>query len=75
MVVVTHNANLAVVGDADHIVVCSQEDDAFILRAGSLSGHETDEITINVLEGSRGAFANRRDKYDTVVGPEAQPPH
>lgn len=69
IIVVTHNANLAVVGDADQIVSCSQEDDAFVVRAGSLAGHETGEITINVLEGSREAFANRRAKYDTVVGP------
>jgi hypothetical protein len=70
IIVVTHNANLAVVGDADQIVACSQQDNAFAIRSGSLAGHETGETTINVLEGSRGAFQNRRDKYDTVVGPD-----
>jgi hypothetical protein len=69
IVIVTHNANLAVVGDADQIVSCAIEDDVFVLTAGSLEAHETGEITINVLEGSRAAFANRRDKYDTVVSP------
>lgn len=68
IIIVTHNANLAVVGDADQIVVCSQEDNTFVIRSGSLAGHETGETTINVLEGSRGAFQNRRDKYEAIVG-------
>jgi ABC-type lipoprotein export system ATPase subunit len=67
IIIVTHNANLAVVGDADQILACTQEDNAFVIRSGSLAGHETGEITINVLEGSRGAFQNRRDKYEAVV--------
>jgi ABC-type lipoprotein export system ATPase subunit len=68
IILVTHNANLAVVGDADQIVVCTQEEGTFIIRSGSLAGHDTGETTINVLEGSRGAFQNRREKYETVVG-------
>jgi ABC-type lipoprotein export system ATPase subunit len=67
IIIVTHNANLAVVGDADQIVACAQEDNAFIIRSGSLAGHETGETTINVLEGSKRAFQNRREKYEAVV--------
>jgi len=67
IIIVTHNANLAVVGDADQIVVCAREGDAFSVRSGSLAGHETGENTINVLEGSRDAFQNRKEKYEVVV--------
>lgn len=67
IIIVTHNANLAVVGDADQIVVCKQKESTFIVQSGSLAGHETGETTINVLEGSRGAFQNRREKYEVVV--------
>jgi len=67
IIIVTHNANLAVVGDADQIVACKQENNTFIIQSGSLAGHETGETTINVLEGSRRAFQNRREKYEAVV--------
>jgi hypothetical protein len=70
IIVVTHNANLAVVGDADQIIVCSQRDNAFFLESGSLAVRETGDVAIKVLEGSRPAFQNRKNKYETVVGPE-----
>jgi hypothetical protein len=69
IIVVTHNANLAVVGDADQIIVCSQRHKSFFVESGSLAGRKTGEVTIDVLEGSRPAFQNRRNKYETVVGP------
>lgn len=67
VIVVTHNANLAIVGDADQIVHCSFTDAAFAVVGGSLADQQTGEASINVLEGARGAFENRRGKYERVV--------
>ncbi|HVU60340.1 MAG TPA: AAA family ATPase [Mycobacteriales bacterium] len=67
VVIVTHNANLAIVGDADQIVHCRQEAGRFLLESGTLAEAATGEESINVLEGARPAFDNRKSKYDTVV--------
>lgn len=67
IIVVTHNANLAVVGDADQVIVCSRADQEFQVESGSLAGRVTGETTITVLEGSREAFRNRSDKYERVM--------
>lgn len=67
VIVVTHNANLAIVGDADQIVHCRHEGGRFLLNSGTLAQASTGEESINVLEGARPAFDNRKSKYDTVV--------
>lgn len=67
VIIVTHNANLAVVGDADQIVQCRQDGDRFTVSAGTLAEHDTGEGSIKVLEGDRPAFNNRRRKWDEVV--------
>ncbi|MDR7159197.1 TrlF family AAA-like ATPase [Arthrobacter sp. BE255] len=67
VVVVTHNANLAVVGDADQIVHCSFDGVSFSLESGPLASLKTGELVIDVLEGARPAFENRRKKYEEVV--------
>lgn len=66
-VVVTHNANLAVVGDADQRGHCSYEAGAFTLTSGPLASLDTGELVIDVLEEARPAFENRRKKYEEVV--------
>ncbi len=67
VIMVTHNANLAVVGDADQIVHCVFESGSFKVEAGSLAEAATGQYSIDVLEGARPAFENRRDKYDSLV--------
>ena len=67
VIVVTHNANLAVVGDADQIVHCRYEGGVFSIASGPLASTETGEVVIDILEGARPAFDNRRQKYDRVV--------
>ncbi len=67
VIAVTHNPNFAVVGDADQIIVASFEGH-FNYRSGSLAEVEIGESTIDVLEGTRGAFNSRSSKYTDVVG-------
>ncbi|MGW3789583.1 TrlF family AAA-like ATPase [Micromonospora arida] len=68
VIAVTHNPNLAVVGDADQIIVASHQGGIFEYEAGSLSDLAIGTQSIDVLEGTRAAFDNREEKYDRVVG-------
>ena len=63
-IVVTHNANLAVVGDADQIVHCTVFDGQFGVDAGSISDFATAEHAVNVLEGTMPSFSKRRSKWE-----------
>jgi ABC-type transport system involved in cytochrome bd biosynthesis fused ATPase/permease subunit len=67
VLMVTHNANLAVVGDADQIIHCTFVDGRFAVQSGSLAEAATGKYSIDVLEGARPAFDNRRVKYESVV--------
>lgn len=67
VIVVTHNANLAVVGDADQIIHCSYDGQTFSLASGPLASTSTGEVVIDILEGARPAFENRRKKYEEVI--------
>jgi ABC-type lipoprotein export system ATPase subunit len=68
VVAVTHNPNLAVVGDADQLIAATYVDGCFQYTSGSLAQRGIGAQTIDVLEGTREAFDNREQKYDHVVG-------
>lgn len=63
-IVVTHNANLAIVGDADQIVHCQMNDRRFTVSSGSIAELDVAKFALNVLEGTKPAFDNRRHKYE-----------
>lgn len=63
-IVVTHNANLAVVGDADQIIHCELEKQRFTVSTGSIAELDVAQFALNVLEGTKPAFDNRRHKYE-----------
>ncbi len=63
-IVVTHNANLAIVGDADQIVHCQMTDRRFEVSSGSIAELEVAQFSLDVLEGTKPAFDNRRHKYE-----------
>ena len=63
-IVVTHNANLAVVGDADQIIHCQLRDQQFTVSSGSIAELDVAKLALNVLEGTKPAFDNRRHKYE-----------
>ena len=71
VVAVTHNPNLAIVGDADQLIAATYADGSFQYTSGSLAQHKIGSQTIDVLEGTREAFDNREQKYDYVVGRSA----
>jgi DNA repair ATPase RecN len=67
VIVVTHNANVAVLGDAEQIVVLkSSSEKAQIVSRGSIDNFETCEHACSILEGSKEAFARRAKIYGTL---------
>ncbi len=64
VIVVTHNANIAVLGDAELIVALKATNDlAKIVTRGSIDHPETCEAACAILEGSREAFDRRAAVY------------
>ena len=67
VIMVTHNPNLAVVCDAEQII-CTQIDKAdrfkFSFKSGAIENPEMKTEILRVLEGTRPAFDNRKNKYD-----------
>lgn len=64
VIVVTHNANIAVLGDAEQIVVLKATNErAMIASRGSIDEPATREAACAILEGSREAFERRARIY------------
>jgi len=64
VVIVTHNANIAVLGDAEQIVVLKATNEkAHIMTRASIDDPETRETACAILEGSREAFERRARIY------------
>lgn len=66
LLIVTHNANLAVVGDADQIVYCRYADDHFSVTAGALDDVDSARHAVDVLEGTKRALENRWLKFEAI---------
>jgi DNA repair ATPase RecN len=64
VIVVTHNANIAVLGDAELIVVFrASNEQGVIVSRGSIDDVETRDSACALLEGSREAFQRRARIY------------
>lgn len=64
VIVVTHNANIAVLGDAELVVALkATAEKASIVERGSLDHQPTCAIACTILEGSREAFERRAHVY------------
>jgi len=68
VIAVTHNPNLAIVGDADQLIIAAHTDGKFSYSSGSLAHLAVGLGSIDVLEGTHAAFKNREWKYAQVVG-------
>jgi ABC-type Mn2+/Zn2+ transport system ATPase subunit len=64
IIIVTHNANIAILGDAEQIIVLkgTSEGSKIIVR-GSIDDDRTCSTACNVLEGAREAFQRRAKIY------------
>lgn len=66
VIMVTHNPNLAVVCDAEQVIYASfDRKDGFKISytSGSIENPAINQHVVNVLEGTKPAFDNRRTKY------------
>lgn len=66
IIMITHNANLAVVCDAEQIIYSSFDrkgGSQISYAPGSIESPATNRHAVNVLEGTKVAFDNRGSKY------------
>ncbi|MDZ3831936.1 MAG: AAA family ATPase [Sphingopyxis sp.] len=64
VIIVTHNANIAVLGDAEQIIVLkAQDDNGRIVSSGSIDHPATRQFACDILEGSAEAFKRRAAIY------------
>jgi len=67
IVVVTHNPNIAVLGDAELIVVlAANNEQAVVTSRGSIDDEATKEAACGILEGARDAFIRRGRVYGVL---------
>jgi len=59
----THNANVPVLGDAEHIVACDYSEDSIEATVGSIDKPELQEAIVNIMEGGSEAFERRKEIY------------
>ncbi len=70
--VVTHSPNLAVVGDADQVIVAASDGKEFRYTSGSIENPAIRDLVVEVLEGTWPAFTDRRKKYSHAELAEPQ---
>ncbi|UXE67143.1 MAG: PHP domain-containing protein [Chryseotalea sp. WA131a] len=64
VIIVTHNANIAVLGDAELIVpLKSTSDKTHVIDRGSIDNSATKKVTCAILEGGEKAFIKRKEIY------------
>lgn len=66
IIIVTHNPNLAIVCDADQIVqmkIDKENKNTVQFYSGAIEDKQTNEVVVNILEGTLPAFNNRDSKY------------
>jgi ABC-type lipoprotein export system ATPase subunit len=68
IIVVTHSPNVAVVADADQVIVGVRDERRFTYVSGAIEDPVINSHVVNVLEGTWPAFRNRHSKYQKLVG-------
>lgn len=64
VIIVTHNPNIAVLGDAELIIpLKSTNNKAMIISSGSIDNSDTVKLCCQILEGGESAFKQRQEIY------------
>jgi len=64
VILVTHNANIAVLGDSELILPMHRQNDYGKIRdRGSIDSNNTKRCVLDILEGGSAAFLRRREMY------------
>ncbi len=65
VIIVTHNANIAVLGDAELIIpLKSTQSKSMIMDRGSIDNIKTKSLCCEILEGGKRAFRKRQEIYN-----------
>ena len=65
VIIVTHNANIAVLGDSELIIpLKSTNEKTSIIDRGSIDNTKTNRMACNILEGGETAFKKRQSIYN-----------
>lgn len=59
----THNPNIPVLGECEQVFCCSYEEEKMSLEIGSIDRSKIQEAIIEIMEGGREAFEQRKRKY------------
>ena len=60
----THNPNLPVLGDSDQTVTCNYHNNKIEINSGSVDNDKIREDIVNIMEGGKEAFKNRKQIYE-----------
>ncbi len=63
VIIATHNPNLAVVCDAEQIILANKNNYSITYQSGSIENAQINTQIVNILEGTMPAFSVRRSKY------------
>lgn len=67
VIIVTHNPNIAVLGDAEQIIALkSTSDKSTIVATGSIDESNTKKVVCQILEGAEEAFRRRAKIYGVI---------
>ena len=67
IIVITHNANIAVLGDAEQIIVLKANNERGVIASrGSIDDSTTKDFACDILEGARDAFVRRGRVYGVI---------
>jgi ABC-type dipeptide/oligopeptide/nickel transport system ATPase subunit len=74
IIIVTHNANVAVLSDSELLVVMkAMNDRGEIVSRGSIDHQPTRDIAFGILEGAKEAFLRRAKMYGVPINQEVNP--
>ncbi len=59
----THNANIPVLGDSEKVIACGYDEKKIEIHSGTIDNHKTQEYIVNIMEGGREAFRQRKTIY------------
>jgi ABC-type cobalamin/Fe3+-siderophores transport system ATPase subunit len=63
-ILATHNPNIPVLGDAEHVHVCSFSDEKITVQSGGLDDPEQQKRIVTIMEGGEEAFERRKVIYN-----------
>lgn len=60
----THNPNIPVLGDCEQVITCHYQTEKIDVNSGSIDNEITRKDIVNIMEGGKEAFNNRKRIYD-----------